>query len=244
MLDVFSQSLAAAALAVLVYMIGSYLVALARRNLNVADIAWGPAFLVAALAALWSQSVISDRQLIVLGLVAIWSIRLAVHVFIRNWERGEDWRHAHRRARWTAPAFFHAFWEIFMAQGFLVLTISLPVIYVLAFRGPALGTLDWVGLGVWGVGFLIEIGADHQLARFMSNPALRGQRLSSGFWRYHAHPNYIGEALLWWGIWLMALSIPGAWWTVLGPLTITLILLKSHRHYVERKIQSTAVHIA
>lgn len=230
-----SHSLALAGLVIALYMIGWYLVALIRRDLNVADIAWGPGFILASLAVLWRQSVVSERQLIVMGLVAIWGMRLAVHIFLRNWGRSEDWRYARRRKHWTAPAFFHTFWEIFVAQGFLMGIILLPVISILTFRGTEMGTVDWIGVGFWIVGFLLEIIADYQLARFQSSHAYPRQRLSSGLWIQRTRPNYVGEAMMWWGIWLMALSVPSAWWTVLGPLTITLILLKAHRAHIERK---------
>lgn len=230
-----SQSLAVAALAIVLFMTGSYLVALIRRNLNVADISWGLGFILASLAVLWRQPVVSQRQVIVMGLVAIWGIRLAAHIFLRNWGKPEDWRYARRRQRWTAPAFFHTFWEIFVAQGFLMWVILLPVISILTFRGAPLGIVDWIGVGFWIVGFLVEVTADYQLVRFQATRAHPSHRLSSGLWGQRTRPNYVGEAMMWWGIWLMALSVPSAWWTVLSPLTITLILLKAHRAHTEKK---------
>jgi steroid 5-alpha reductase family enzyme len=110
-------------------------------------------------------------------------------------------------------------------QGLLLLVVSLPVLCVNTFGG-AISWLALVGALVWFKGFLWELLADYQLVRFQKNPANKGRVLTSGVWRYSRHPNYFGEMMLWWGMWLIALSLPGSWWTVLGPLTITFLILK------------------
>ena len=85
---------------------------------------------------------------------------------------------------------------------------------------------DAAGLIVWTVGFGFEAVADAQLARFKADPRNAGQVLDRGLWRYSRHPNYFGECLIWWGLFLTALSVPGGFWTVVSPIIITLVLLK------------------
>jgi steroid 5-alpha reductase family enzyme len=113
-----------------------------------------------------------------------------------------------------------------MLQGFLLLVIDSPALFVNSFGGPALGWLDIAGVALWFSGFLMEAVADYQLMRFMKDPANRGRILQAGLWRYSRHPNYFGEVSQWWGLWLIALSVPGGWVTVFGPLAITILILK------------------
>jgi steroid 5-alpha reductase family enzyme len=101
-----------------------------------------------------------------------------------------------------------------------------PVIVVNAAPPAPLGWLDGLGVTVWLAGFCFEAFGDWQLLQFIRTPANKGKLMTSGLWRYTRHPNYFGEVTLWWGIWLMALSVPGGWLTVVGPLTITTLILK------------------
>lgn len=107
-----------------------------------------------------------------------------------------------------------------------MLIVALPALYANTYHGPVLGRLDWIGLAVWLFGFFWETIADYQLVRFGKDPANHGHILTSGLWRYSRHPNYFGEAVMWWGIWLIALSVPGGWLTVVGPLAMTILLIK------------------
>ncbi|MDV7396636.1 DUF1295 domain-containing protein, partial [Arthrospira platensis SPKY1] len=92
--------------------------------------------------------------------------------------------------------------------------------------GPSLGILDFAGVAVWIFGFYFEAVGDAQLARFKKDPANKGKFLQSGLWAYTRHPNYFGEVAQWWGIWLIALAVPGGVYTIIGPLTITFLILK------------------
>lgn len=222
----FGASLALAALVVLWYKTILFIVALVRRDASSADTGWGPGFLLATIAVLWWWSPSGARPLLVTLLVAVWAIRLGTHIFLRNWGRGEDWRHAKRRHAWGAWWALRSYLQVFIFQGALVLIIALPVLWVNTFGGGFLTALDWLGVAVWVFGFTYEVIADAQLARFLKQPANHGKVLQTGLWRYSRHPNYFGEAAQWWGLWLIALSVPGGWFTVLGPLAITFLLLR------------------
>jgi steroid 5-alpha reductase family enzyme len=83
-----------------------------------------------------------------------------------------------------------------------------------------------LGAAVWLTGFAFESIADRQLQRFKADPRSKGQVMDRGLWRYSRHPNYFGECLIWWGLFLIAFSVPGGVWTVISPIIITLVLLK------------------
>ena len=107
----------------------------------------------------------------------------------------------------------------------LLFIIVLPVLVINSNDGGSLGILDFIGLAVWLFGFYFEAIGDAQLARFMKNPANKGKLIQSGLWAYTRHPNYFGEVALWWGIWLIALAVPNGVFAIVGPLTITFLIL-------------------
>lgn len=192
-----------------------------QRDASLVDRVWGLGFVVAA----WSfwESSGAARDPLLLALVTIWGLRLSAYITWRNWGHGEDSRYAAMRARNGAGWWWQNLVTVFLLQGVLILVIALPLAAAISTTGPtwarALGTVLWV------IGFAFEAGGDWQLARFRGNPVNRGTVLDTGFWRYTRHPNYFGDALQWWAFWVFALGV-GAWWTVVGPLVITGLLLK------------------
>ena len=115
---------------------------------------------------------------------------------------------------------------MFGLQAVLAVVVSLPVQAVLGDSEVSpLGWLDWVGAAVWAVGLVFESVGDEQLRRFKADEANRGQVMDRGLWRYSRHPNYFGDSLAWWGIWVVAVAA-GAWWTIAGPLLMTILLLR------------------
>ena len=213
-------------LIVLTYMTGWFLLAQWRRRNDLADIAWGGGFIVAASTAGILQTGATPRALLVVLLVILWGLRLAVHIGLRNLGKGEDDRYRKWREEWGKQWFLRSFLQVFLLQGFLISLISLPVTYMIL-AGPSDWTwLDAFGLALWSIGFFFEAVGDFQLARFKKDPANRGKIIQQGLWRYSRHPNYFGEVTLWWGIYLLALSAPGGWVTIIGPLTITFLILK------------------
>ena len=213
-------------LIVLMYMTGWFLLALWRRRNDLADIAWGGGFIVAALTAGMLQTGGTPRAWLVVLLVILWGLRLAVHIGLRNMGKGEDDRYRKWREEWGKHWLLRSFLQVFLLQGFLIYLMSIPVIWMIL-TGPSDWTrLDALGLAVWIIGFFFEAVGDFQLAQFKKDPANRGKIIQQGLWRYSRHPNYFGEVTLWWGIYLMALSAPGGWVTIIGPLTITFLILK------------------
>jgi steroid 5-alpha reductase family enzyme len=214
-----------AALAALIYMTLVFILALARKNNGVVDIAWGPGFILVGFVVLIVHGQGQARQWLALALVLVWGGRLALHIFRRNRGREEDFRYAAWRRQWGRYFVIRSFGQIFMLQGLLLLLVIAPVLLVVGQRQPPLNPLDLLGVLVWLTGFSFETVGDRQLAAFIKKPASRGKLMTTGLWRFTRHPNYFGEAALWWGMAMIALSAPRGWLGLIGPAVITFLLL-------------------
>jgi steroid 5-alpha reductase family enzyme len=228
-IDRILQTAATVAPLVFVYMTAWFVAAMIARRNDVADIAWGLGFItIATFLLLRAEPAPSARQCIAGVLVVIWGARLAWHIARRNLRPGktEDARYAEWRRSWGRWFVLRSFLQIFMLQGVFMLLISAPVQVMGSTAGPALGALDFAGIAVWLCGFTFESVGDAQLARFLADPVNKGHIMDRGLWRFTRHPNYFGEATMWWGLGIMALSIPGGWVGLVGPTTITWLLTK------------------
>ncbi len=208
------------------YAVSWFSIAIIKGRNDVADIAWGGGFVCAALTAYFIQGVPETRALLILALVMIWGLRLILHIGWRNQGKPEDYRYKAWRDEWGESFLLRTFLQVFLLQGVFLLVISLPVTWALTHDGPSINMLDAAGLCIWIIGFSFEAIGDFQLLQFKSNPANKGKVLNTGLWRYTRHPNYFGEVTLWWGIFIICLSVPGSLWTIVGPLTITYLILK------------------
>jgi steroid 5-alpha reductase family enzyme len=213
------------AAAVFVYMTAVFIIALVKKDNSVVDVAWGPGFIIVAVLTLFLENGIESRQVLITGLVLVWGVRLAAHIFVRNRGKGEDFRYAKWRREWGRWVIPRSFFQIFMLQGVFLLLIVSPVIIVNRSSAAGLSPLDAGGATVWLVGFLFEAVGDHQLRQFKKSAASRGKIMTGGLWKFTRHPNYFGEAAAWWGIYIIALSVPYGWAAVVSPLTITFLLL-------------------
>jgi steroid 5-alpha reductase family enzyme len=151
-------------------------------------------------------------------LVTLWAARLALHIGVRNAGKPEDVRYQGLRARWQ-PFWWKSLFVVFLLQGALLLVVAAPI--GIAARGP-----DLVALALFGFGLVVESVADLQLALFKRDPHNAGRVMDRGLWAWSRHPNYFGEMLLWWGLGLLALSAPYGPLALIGPATITFLLLR------------------
>ena len=200
-----------------------FIVSVIKKRNDVADIAWGLGFVLMA----WTSFYLSGyslKSLLVNSLVTIWGIRLAWHIYNRNKKREEDSRYLKWRKTWS-NFYLRSFLQVFLLQGIFLFLISLPVIFINRTATNNFGFLEIVGLIIWGIGFYFESTGDRQLKEFISDPANKGKLMDRGLWQYSRHPNYFGEVAQWWGIFLIALSIPGSLFTIIGPVTITILIL-------------------
>jgi len=214
-----------AAITILVYMTAVFVLAQLLHNNAIVDIAWGLGFIAVAASLFAREPGLFPAKALLLALVAVWGLRLATHIFLRNLGKPEDFRYAAMRRRWGRAARVKAFFFVFMLQGALMLVVSLPITVV--FSGPArpLAALDIVGALAFAAGFAFEVIGDRQLAAHVRDPGNKGKLMARGLWSTTRHPNYFGEALLWWGIGLIAVSSAGGWLALVGPLAITLLLV-------------------
>lgn len=209
-----------------VYMSLWFIFSLIKKRNDVADIAWGLGFVLITWGSFFLSGSSGIRGLLISILVSIWGLRLALHIYMRNKGKKEDYRYLAWRKKWGKWFYLLSYLQVYILQGFLLFLIILPVLVVNKGQGQALGWLDFIGVLVWFFGFYFEAVGDMQLARFIKNPANKGKIMQNGLWAYTRHPNYFGEVTQWWGIWFIAISVPGGWLTIIGPLTITFLILK------------------
>ncbi len=222
----FLPAPAAIVVSVFLFMTLFYLIAQVKSDYSVVDIAWGLGFVLVGSLSLALAPDITARGVIATVFTAIWGLRLAFHIGSRNWGAEEDFRYQEMREGWGDRAYIISYFRIFMVQGLLMLVISYPLILVNYFTKPGLGILDYVGIAVWLVGFGFEAVGDYQLNQFIKNRKSEDNRImTDGLWRYTRHPNYFGEALLWWGIYLITFSVSYGWAGFISPITIGYLLL-------------------
>ncbi len=200
-----------------------WLISLPRRNVDHVDTLWSLMFLLAfVLYAGFPPETVRGRLVFVL--VLLWSLRLSIFITARNWGHEEDRRYQAIRARNQPNFAVSSVYRVFIFQAVLAWLISLPL-YGAAQGNSPLGPLDYAGLALWVIGFAFEAGGDWQLSRFKRDPANAGKVMDRGFWRFTRHPNYFGDFCVWWGFYLIAVSA-GAWWSLIGPLIMSWLLLK------------------
>ena len=202
-----------------------FVISLVKKRNDVADVAWGLGFVLLAWVSLYLSGASGQRELMVCLLVSIWGLRLAWHIYGRNTGKGEDYRYQIWRKEWGKSFYLRSYLQVYLLQGALLFIIVLPVLLINKNSEAPLGLIDYIGLSVWVFGFYFEAIGDAQLARFTKDPANKGKLMQSGLWAYTRHPNYFGEVALWWGIWLIALAVPNGVFTIVGPLTITFLIL-------------------
>lgn len=213
-------------LVLFVYMSLWFVVSLIKERNDVADVAWGLGFVLMAWTSFFLSGDSGTRGLLVGILVSIWGLRLAWHIHRRNKGKAEDYRYLAWRKQWGTWFYPCSYVQVYLLQGMFLFLIVMPVLLINKSAETVLGILDILGVAVWLFGFYFESVGDAQLVRFIKNPDNKGKLMQSGLWAYTRHPNYFGEVTQWWGIWLVALSVPSGVFAIIGPLTITFLILK------------------
>ena len=223
----FAAALPFTVLAVVVLLGLTLAVALRVGKHAVVDVAWGLGFAAVAVTAYVLSAGEGDagRRLLVTLLTVVWGVRLAVHIARRSRGHGEDPRYAAMLAEAPGSRTWFAVRKVYLTQGAMMWFVSLPV-QVACFQQAPLGPVAWLGALVWAVGLFFEAVGDWQLSRFRADPASRGQVLDTGLWRYTRHPNYFGDACVWWGLSLVAFSAWPGLLTVLSPVAMTWLLAR------------------
>lgn len=216
-----------AALAIFVYFTLFFIIAQIIRNNSIVDIGWGSGFVVSAWCTVLIKGVNAPIVWIVLGLLSFWGLRLSYYILIRNNGKEEDFRYQNMRKRWgTSFPALKAFLNVFLMQGVLMYIVSLPIIAFIDAPKEKINFLTITAMIFWLIGAFFEVVGDAQLKRFKADASHRGKLMTEGLWRFTRHPNYFGEALMWWSLTGLIVSVnPSLIWVLISPLLMNLLLL-------------------
>ncbi len=212
---------------ILIMMTLLWVVSLKLRNVSIVDLFWGLGFVVTGAFYFLKAEGLEARKILILVLVTIWGLRLSGYLTWRNKGKGEDFRYRQFRKDYGENRYWWiSYFQVFLLQGALMWLISAPLLGAqVGGQEKNLGWLDAAGMFFWLIGFMFEAGGDYQLARFKSDPGNKGKVLDTGFWRYTRHPNYFGDASVWWGYAFFSMAA-GSYLPVLGSLLMTAVIIK------------------
>jgi steroid 5-alpha reductase family enzyme len=216
----------ASALAVAGLMLVLWIVSLRIRDASIVDPFWGFGFAMVGWVAFAASDGDDGRRLLLAVLVSLWGLRLFGYLTWRNRGKGEDFRYAAMRDKHGERFGLVSLGTVFGLQGVLMLVVSLPVQLGQVPDDPGLGWIALAGAALWAVGLAFETIGDLQLARFKADPANRGKVLDRGLWRYTRHPNYFGDFLVWWGLWVVAAEAGWPALTIIGPIVMSILLMR------------------
>jgi steroid 5-alpha reductase family enzyme len=211
------------------------------KNASIVDIFWGLGFVLVNGFYFFTTPGFSTLKIITIVLVTLWGLRLSTHIFLRNLGKPEDYRYQQFRKNYGEKRYWwFSYFQVFLLQGFLVWLISAPLLAISYFAGEnQFGIPDILGILIWLVGFTFEAGGDWQLNRFKANPANKGKLLTTGFWKYTRHPNYFGDAVVWWGFAILSVA-SGCYLPVLSSVLMTWLIVKvSGVSMLERTMKNT-----
>ena len=256
----------ASTIALLGCLIPLWAISVKVKDASIIDIFWGFGFLVVAAVCFYLAPEKTDYIVLLAALPIIWGLRLTLYLAKRNLGHGEDPRYIAMRRRAEKKGVGEKSWRlrslfsIYLGQGLLILIVSAPIWVGMAMangfhpEGHSLAYQSWTtGIGMlaitgallWLIGFLFEAIGDMQLARFLkSNADYDGPYedkpvLNTGLWKYTRHPNYFGNACMWWGIFMVACEAPWGWVTIFAPIIMTFLLTRvSGRDLLERKLKT------
>ncbi len=227
-------------LAAWLYFTGFFIISFMKKDISFIDVGWGPAFSWLVLAGiLHGPYEPGQLQVLVASLVFAWSLRLAWYLHGRNKAKGEDPRYKELAKDWKGNYWVNAYFRVFMVQMILCLLVALPIFLVIS-APPASLTVTAVIGGVMAIlGLGIESIADLQMAKFQKTTPRTSKFCRLGLWQYSRHPNYFGELVFWFGVAVASLSVSYGFLGLIGPLTLTVLLLKvSGVPMIEEKYRS------
>jgi steroid 5-alpha reductase family enzyme len=216
-----------ALLLILTIMTILWIVSIFLKNVSIVDLFWGIGFVIVNIFYFLKTEAFTSRPILLLLLVTIWGLRLSFYLAWRNVGKGEDFRYREFRKKYGENNYWWiSLFQTFLLQGILMWIISLPLFGVNLFSHcENLSFIDYLGIFVWIIGFIFEAGGDYQLAKFKLITSNKGKVLNTGLWKYTRHPNYFGDAAVWWGYGILCLAA-GGYLYILGSFIMTLLLIK------------------
>ena len=208
-----------------------FLISERLKRSDILDVAWGIGFPLIAISSLLITQDYQTRNILITLLTVIWGIRLSLHIYFRNVKKKEDYRYEKLKSNIPNPTPIKVFVKIFLPQLLFMTIVSLPIYLSIFHPSPNtdLFFLDYIGIGIWIFGFVFETISDIQLNKFIEKKReniVEERILKTGLWKYSRHPNYFGEVVLWWGIFIIASSTQLGIFAILGPLMITFLITK------------------
>ena len=202
-----------------------WLASIFKKDASIMDSFWGLGFVLVSWATYSAVGHVSQRGLLLAVLVSVWGVRLSGYLTWRKWGKPEDYRYAAMRRHHGSRFPLVSLLTVFVLQGAIMWVVSLPVQVGIAQPGAS-QLPAWIGTSCFLAGLLFETVGDYQLARFKANPANHGTVMRQGLWRYTRHPNYFGDFLVWWGIYLVAAVSTTWWWIIAGPSLMSFLLIR------------------
>lgn len=216
-------------LIVFLYMNIVFFISLKNKNNGLVDIGWGFGFVLIAISSLILNIIKSGTISFVLFiptlLVMLWGLRLTYYLFKRNYKKEEDYRYKEMRSRWGGKVNINAYFKVFMLQGLLMSIIALPIMFYNVSSINYLNIFNILGILIWIKGYCFEVVGDYQLKKFIKDPNNKGKIMQSGLWKYTRHPNYFGESVMWWGIFLITINSSLGLIGIISPILITFLLV-------------------
>jgi steroid 5-alpha reductase family enzyme len=221
-----STVLLAAIVTVTCLMLATWSVSLLRRDASIVDIVWGLGFVVVAWSAKFVTGASGGGNWLLLLMVTVWGLRLAGYLAKRNLGKGEDFRYQAMRRKHGDRFAIVSLYTVFGLQGALMFVVSLPVTMGQRDTDAAAGFLVLLGFVVWAIGMYFEAVGDAQLARFKRDPRNEGRIMDQGLWALTRHPNYFGDAMVWWGLAIVGSTQGAGMWAFLGAAVMTVLLVR------------------
>jgi len=216
-----------------------WLISIPVKDVSFVDSFWAIGFLFVALMTYYMTGGETDRRMLILVVTAVWSLRLGTYLFLRWRREGPDGRYVALLSKAPGNKHLHSLLKVFLLQGPILWVVSLPIqLGQIPAEPLQLGLLAWVGAALAAIGIFFESVGDYQMARFKSDPANHGKVMDQGLWRYTRHPNYFGDACVFWGLYLIAAETGLGLWSIFGPALLTWTLVKwSGAALLERRLK-------
>jgi len=216
---------------ILALFVAAWAICVAMRDCTPVDSLWGLGMGVVAVSTFLQTGGGTQRRVVLTAICVAWALRLGSYLLWRWRDHGPDRRYVRMLDKAKAERGwgygYAAFRLVFMLQMPLLWLVCLPVQLGQIEAQPAmLGTLGYIGAALAVAGLIFESVADWQLVRFKKNPANEGKVLDKGLWRYTRHPNYFGDACVWWGLWLIAAETQLGLFAVIGPIYLVYTLTR------------------
>lgn len=159
--------------------------------------------------------------------IVLWGLRLTYNWFINfKGMQHEDWRYIHYRTKNPRLWLITNLFGIHIMPTIVVFLALIPISFVFFVETVI---ISWP---IFIVGFILSVTAvitqyisDQQMRQFRQNKTNQGKHIDLGLWKYSRHPNYFGEVLMWWSVWVMQMAITSQWLTIIGPVIVTLLFV-------------------